>query len=269
MEQQILERAEDTASSPSDRRPKTKDRRPATLYSIVIPAYNERERITATLDRVLAYIAEQQWNAEVVVVNDGSRDNTAEIIRAYAAQHAVVRLVENPGNRGKGFSVRNGMLNARGDVLLFSDADLSSPIEEAAKLFDALDRGYDVAIGSRWLDPTLQTERQPFMRQLYGRLFNLFLRLILQLKNKDTQCGFKAFTRRAANEIFPRQQIERWAFDPELLFLAKKFGCRTVEVPVRWAHDTRSKISPVRDGIRMGLDVLRTRWYAMTGKYSR
>jgi dolichyl-phosphate beta-glucosyltransferase len=241
----------------------------ATMYSIVIPAYNERERITATLDRVLAYIAAQNWNAEVIVVNDGSRDNTAEIAGAYAASHRNVRLVENPGNRGKGYSVRNGMLNAQGDILLFSDADLSSPIEESAKLFTAIEAGADVAIGSRWLRSELQTERQPLLRQFYGRAFNLFLRLVLQLKEKDTQCGFKAFTRSSARQIFAHQQIERWGFDPELLYLAKKFGFRTVEIPVRWAHDERSKIHPLRDGIRMGLDVLRVRWNALRGCYRR
>lgn len=239
------------------------------MYSIVIPAYNERERITATLDRVLAYVAEQNWRAEVIVVNDGSKDNTAEIVRGYAARHETVRLVENPGNRGKGYSVRNGMLNAQGDVLLFTDADLSSPIEEAPKLFAAIDGGADVAIGSRWLRSELQTERQPLLRQIYGRLFNLLLRVVLQLKNKDTQCGFKAFTRRAAREIFPRQQVERWGFDPELLYLAKKLGFRTEEIPVRWAHDDRSKISPLRDGIRMGVDVLQVRWNAIRGRYRR
>src|SRR5438067_5602099 len=135
----------------------------AMSYSIVIPAYNESQRITPTLDRVLVYIAEQGWTAEVVVVNDGSRDNTAEIVRSYAAQHPIVRLVENPGNRGKGYSVRNGMLNAEGDILLFSDADLSSPIEEALKLFEAITQGADVAIGSRWLRSELQTERQPLL----------------------------------------------------------------------------------------------------------
>src|SRR5512146_156144 len=190
--------------------------------SIVIPAYNEGQRITATLDKVLAYIAQQHWQAEIVVVNDGSRDDTAALVRNYAGRHPAVRLVENPGNRGKGYSVRHGMIEARGDLLLFSDADLSSPIYEAPKLFAALNAGADVAIGSRWLQSHLQTERQPLYRQLFGRIFNLLLRLILGLRFKDTQCGFKAFTRRAAQEIFARQRIERWGFDPELLFLAKK-----------------------------------------------
>ncbi len=237
-------------------------------YSIVIPAYNEGLRITATLDKVLAYIALEHWAAEIVVVNDGSHDDTAVIVRRYAVQHPAVRLVENPGNRGKGYSVRHGMAEAAGDLLLFSDADLSSPIYEAPKLFAALADGADVAVGSRWLQRELQTERQPFYRQLFGRVFNLLLRIILGLRFKDTQCGFKAFTRRAAQEIFARQRIERWGFDPELLFLAKKLGFQVAEVPVEWAHDERSKINPLKDGVRMFLEMLTIRWNDLTGKYA-
>jgi len=176
-------------------------------------------------------------------------------------------LVENPGNHGKGYSVRNGMLHARGKVALFTDADLSSPITEADKLFAALSEGADVAIGSRWLQRELQTERQPLLRQMYGRLFNLGLRIVLGLGYKDTQCGFKAFNRRAIDTIFPRQQIERWGFDPELLFLAKKFRLKTTEVAVEWAHDHRSKINPLRDGLRMGSEVLKIRWNDWNGRY--
>jgi dolichyl-phosphate beta-glucosyltransferase len=236
-------------------------------YSIVIPAYNESERIVTTLDKVLAYIDQQRWDCEVLVVNDGSRDNTAEIITGYAQRHSAVRLIQNPGNRGKGYSVRNGMLHARGRIMLFSDADLSSPIYEAPKLFNTIEAGADVAIGSRWVNADLQTERQSIFRQLIGRTFNLLLRVILGLKFKDTQCGFKAFSRRATDQIFPRQQVERWGFDPELLFLARKFGLKTVEVPVEWAHDERSKINPVVDGMKMFLEVLKVRWNDVTGKY--
>jgi len=241
----------------------------APKYSIIIPAYNESQRITATLDKVLAHIAQEKWDAEVLVVNDGSRDDTADIIRRYAAAHSIVRLVENPGNRGKGYSVRNGMQQAKGEVLLFSDADLSSPIYEARKLFEALDSGADVAIGSRWLKRETQTERQPLYRQLFGRLFNLMLRVVLGLPFKDTQCGFKAFNRRSADAIFPRQRIERWGFDPELLFLAKKFGFKTVEVPVEWAHDERSKISPIRDGLKIFVEMLQIRWNEVSGRYRK
>ncbi len=236
-------------------------------YSIVIPAYNEGRRLGATLEKVLAYVASRKWAAEVIVVNDGSRDDTAAIARGFAEKNPALRLIENPGNRGKGYSVRNGMLNAQGEILLFSDADLSSPIEEAPKLFDAITGGADVAIGSRWLKRELQTERQPVYRQLFGRIFNLLLRVILGLKFKDTQCGFKAFSRRAARAIFPAQRIERWGFDPEILFLAQRNGFTTVEVPVEWAHDPGTRISPLRDGTRMFFEMLAIRWNAITGKY--
>lgn len=236
-------------------------------YSIVIPAYNESARITATLESIGAYARDQRWDLEVLVVNDGSRDNTVAVVESIARTHPFIRVIENPGNRGKGYSVRNGMLQARGDILLFSDADLSSPIEEAHKLFDAIAAGADLAIGSRWLRPELQTERQPLLRQIYGRLFNLLLRVVLGLKFRDTQCGFKAFRRDAAHAIFPLQRIERWGFDPEILYLARRLRYRSVEVPVRWAHSAGTRLHPIRDGIRMGWEVLRVRWYAWAGKY--
>jgi dolichyl-phosphate beta-glucosyltransferase len=236
-------------------------------YSIVIPAYNEGQRLRATLEKVLGYVRQQGWNAEVIVVDDGSRDNTAEIVREFAEKDSLVRLVENPGNRGKGYSVRHGMLKARGDVVVFSDADLSSPIEEMPKLLDALVQGADIAIGSRWLKVELQTQRQSLHRQVFGRIFNLLLRIILGLRFKDTQCGFKAFTRRAAQTILPLQHIERWGFDPEILFLARKFGFRVEEVPVLWGHSGGTRINPLVDGARMFQEMLRIRWYDLMGKY--
>ncbi len=238
-------------------------------YSIVIPAYNEGTRLGATLEKVLGYVRAQGWNAEVevIVVNDGSRDNTAELVRGFAARDPVLRLVENPGNRGKGYAVRNGMLNARGEVVVFSDADLSSPIEEMPKLLAALAAGADIAIGSRWLRAELQTQRQSALRQLFGRIFNVLNRIILGLRFKDTQCGFKAFTRRAAQTILPLQRIERWGFDPEILFLARKFGFRVEEVAVLWGHSGDTRIHPLLDGARMFQEMLRIRWYDLTGKY--
>jgi dolichyl-phosphate beta-glucosyltransferase len=236
-------------------------------YSIVIPAYNESARLPATLASVLAYVHAQGWDAEVIVVNDGSRDNTADIVREFAAKDSILRLVENPGNRGKGYSVRNGMLSARGRVVLFSDADLSSPIEEAPKLFQALEKGADIAIGSRWLRAETQTQRQPLYRQVFGRVFNLLLRLTLGLNYKDTQCGFKAFKQRAAQTVFPLQKIDRWGFDPEILFLARRFGFKVQEVSVAWGHSGGTRINPLTDGTRMFLEMLRIRWYALTGKY--
>ena len=250
-------------------RPATYDQRTATnpSYSIVIPAYNESARLGATLEKVLAFVHSQRWDAEVIVVNDGSRDDTAEIVRTFAAKDAALRLVENPGNRGKGYSVRNGMLNARGQIVIFSDADLSSPIEEAAKLVRTLEEGADVAIGSRWLRAETQTQRQPLYRQLFGRIFNLLLRLTLGLQFKDTQCGFKAFKQPAAQAIFPLQRIERWGFDPEILFLARKFGFKVQEVPVLWGHSGGTRIHPLTDGSRMFLEMLHVRWNDWTGKY--
>jgi len=239
----------------------------ATTYSIVIPAYNESARLGATLEKILAHMHAHGWEAEVLVVNDGSSDETAAIVQSFAEKHPSVRLIQNPGNRGKGSSVRNGMLHATGTIILFSDADLSSPIEEADKLFAAIVAGADVAMGSRWLRAELQTQRQPLYRQLYGRIFNLALRLILGLHYRDTQCGFKAFTSRAAHTVFPLQRIERWGFDPEILYLARKFGLKVEEVPVRWAHREGTRLNPLRDGIRMFGEMLKVRWYSFTGKY--
>jgi glycosyltransferase involved in cell wall biosynthesis len=237
-------------------------------YSIVIPAYNESARLRPTLDTLLRYVHDQKWDVEILVVNDGSSDDTAQVIREYGKVHPEILLLENPGNRGKGFSVRNGMLHARGNICLFTDADLSSPIEEAQKLLTAINAGADVAIGSRWLKAELQTERQPLYRQAFGRIFNMVLRVVLGMRFVDTQCGFKAFRRDAVQRIFPLQKIERWGFDPEILYLARRAGLKVAEVPVVWAHSEGTRLSPVKDGIRMFGEVLRIRWYALTGAYN-
>jgi len=239
---------------------------PLTL-NIILPAYNEADRIGASLDKITEYAQRHAWTVEVIVVNDGSTDRTADIVRQYAARYPWLRLIDNPGNRGKGFSVRNGMLHAHGDILLFSDADLSSPIGEADKLIAALEAGADVAIGSRWVRKELQVVRQPLRRRILGRLFNLALRLVLGLNYKDTQCGFKAFRRSAAELVFTQQQVETWGFDPELLYLAKKVGLRIVEVPVYWAHSEGTRLHPLRDGMRMFAQLFQIRWNSITGKY--
>jgi dolichyl-phosphate beta-glucosyltransferase len=236
-------------------------------HSIVVPAYNEAKRLEATLDLVLGYVAAQKWNAEVLVVNDGSKDATRDIVLRRAAHNPALRLVENPGNRGKGYSVRHGVMEARGEFILFTDADLASPIEEGEKLLAALAAGADMAIGSRWLDTSLQTRPQPLYRRVLGRVFNLALRLVLGMNYKDTQCGFKAFRRGAAAAVFPLQIIERWGFDPEILFLARRLGFRVDEVAVKWAHQENTKISPIRDGLRMFTELLTIRWYAVSGRY--
>jgi len=242
---------------------------PYPTYSIVIPAYNESARIPATLQSVVDCIRQRGWSAEVVVVNDGSSDSTAEVVRAFAAANPEVRLLENPGNRGKGYSVRSGMLQAHGEVVLFSDADLSAPIEEADGLFNAIAAGADIAIGSRWLETKRQTIRQPFYRQFFGRCFNGVTRFVMGLKFADTQCGFKAFTRAAAQTVFQLQTIERWGFDPEILFIALKRGYRIQEVAVSWAHDERTRMSYLKDGIKMLEEIAIVRWNALTGRYGK
>ena len=240
---------------------------PPPTYSIVLPAYNEGERIAATIEKIFAFAEQKGWQTELIVVNDGSSDDTVEVVRRCAATRPGVRLLQNPGNRGKGYSVRHGMLQAQGEILLFSDADLSSPIAEAEKLFAAVAGGADVAIGSRWMKTELQLRRQPLYRQLLGRVFNLALRMILGLRFQDTQCGFKAFTRRSAHMLFPLQKIERWGFDPELLYLAKRSHLRVEEVPVAWAHREGTRINPLRDGMHMFVEMLQIRWNGLRGDY--
>ena len=239
----------------------------ATIYSIIIPAYNESRRLGPTLEQITSFIAQERWLAEIIVVNDGSTDTTAELVREFSQRHSTVRLVNNPGNRGKGFAVRNGMLNAHGDILLFTDADLSAPISEAPKLLAAMQAGADVAIGSRWLDPSLQTHRQSLTRRFLGRGYNLLMRMILGLNFKDTQCGFKAFTKNAAKAIFPAQRIEGWGFDPELIFLAGRAGLKVTEVAVRWGHDRGTRIHPFSDGLQMFLEMVAIRWSDIRGDY--
>jgi glycosyltransferase involved in cell wall biosynthesis len=238
-------------------------------YSIVIPAFNEGARIPATLESVLECIRARGWQAEVLVVNDGSTDQTAAVVRALMPSAPELRLIENPGNRGKGFSVRNGMLEARGTIVLFTDADLSSPIEEAERLFAAIEAGAAIAIGSRWLESNRQTHRQPLYRQFFGRCFNAVTRVGLQLPFADTQCGFKAFTHQAVQAVFPLQTIERWGFDPEILLIALKRGLHIVEVPVSWAHDKRTRVSYLRDGLRMLQEIAQIRWNSLLGRYDR
>jgi len=238
-------------------------------YSIVIPAYNEAARISRALESVVGCIRQRGWFAEIVVVDDGSRDQTATIVTEFTAKAPEVRLLQNPGNRGKGYSVRHGILQSFGEVVMFTDADLSAPIEEAEGLFAAIRDGADIAIGSRWLERTRQTIRQPLYRQFFGRCFNAVTRFVMGLPYADTQCGFKAFTRAAAQTVFQLQTIERWGFDPEILFIALKRGYRIVEVPVSWAHDERTRISYLKDGIRMLQDIAIVRWNALMGRYDK
>jgi glycosyltransferase involved in cell wall biosynthesis len=238
-------------------------------YSIVIPAYNESQRIPATLVSVVEAVRSHGWSAEILVVDDGSRDKTVEVVRNFAEANPEVKLLQNGANRGKGYSVRNGLLQASGQIVMFTDADLSAPIEEAERLFAAIEQGADIAIGSRWLERDRQTHRQPLYRQFFGRCFNRFTRLVMGISFADTQCGFKAFTREAAQTIFHLQTIEGWGFDPEILFIALKRGFRIVEVPVSWAHDERTRISYLKDGFQMLREIAIVRRNAFLGRYNK
>ena len=235
--------------------------------SIVIPAFNESARIEATLERVMSCVADRGWDAEVLVVDDGSTDSTPAIVEDWMRRYPRLHLVQNPGNRGKGYSVRNGLLQAAGDVVMFTDADLSAPMEEAERLIAAIEGGADVAIGSRWLDRTRQTIHQPLYRRFFGRCFNWVTRTIMGLPFKDTQCGFKAFRREAAQVIFRLQTIERWGFDPEILFIARKLKYSVREVPVTWGHDERSRMSYLKDGMKMLEEMAMIRGNSIAGRY--
>jgi glycosyltransferase involved in cell wall biosynthesis len=236
--------------------------------SIIIPSYNEELRLPETLDRIATYLQRSQDATEVLVVDDGSKDRTAAVAESYRGKIPSLRVVSNGVNRGKGYSVRHGVQEARGRIALFTDADLSAPIEEAGKLIAALENN-DVAIGSRAVDRSLITVHESALREFAGIIFNKIVRVILWLPFVDTQCGFKAFRREKCRVIFEQQRIERFGFDPELLYLARHHGLRTVEIPVRWGHSAATKVSMLRDSIQMFIDVFAIRWNALTGRYPR
>jgi dolichyl-phosphate beta-glucosyltransferase len=236
--------------------------------SIVIPAFNEEQRLAPTLEKIARYIREKRPDSEVIVVDDGSSDKTVAIAESWKDGIPQLRVLSNGRNRGKGYSVRHGSLEARGQIVLFTDADLSSPIEEAEKLLAAL-QSHDVAIGSRAVDRSLiEVHESPF-REFAGIIFNRIVRVMLWLPFVDTQCGFKAFRRERCRIIFEQQTIERFGFDPELLYLARHHRLSTVEVPVRWAHSPATKVNMMRDSLQMFLDIFIIRWNGLRGRYQK
>jgi len=240
---------------------------PAHL-SVVIPARDEAERIGPTLQRVIAYLRGQAYTWEVVVVDDVSRDATAAAAEQFQAREPRLRLLRRSAEPGKGAAVRAGMLAARGQRVLFSDADLSTPIEEVEKLLAAVEReGYDIAIGSRGLPQSDLRVRQPWYREAMGRAFNLMVRAVALRGFRDTQCGFKLFRGEVLRDLFCRQTINGFAFDVEILFLAIKRGLRVKEVAVTWINSPRSTVDPVRDSLRMARDMLGLRLKSMLGLY--
>jgi glycosyltransferase involved in cell wall biosynthesis len=239
---------------------------PVPELSIIIPSFNEELRLPATLEKIARYIERERRSTEVIVVDDGSTDRTAEVAESFRGRFSQLRVLANGANRGKGYSVRHGSLEARGEMILFTDADLSAPIEEAGKLLAAL-KDHDVAIGSRAMDRRLIAVRESAFREFAGIIFNKIVRIVLWLPFVDTQCGFKAFRRERCRVIFEQQTIERFGFDPELLYLARHHGLSTVEVPVRWAHSPATKVSMMRDSVQMFLDVVIVRGNALRGRY--
>lgn len=231
----------------------------APFLSVVIPAYDEEARLPSTLERVQAYLGAQDYSWELLVVDDGSGDGTAEAAgRSFGTPGC--RLLENPRNRGKGASVRRGMLAARGDYRLFSDADLSTPIEELSRLLRAVEAGHDVAIGSRALRDSRVEVHQPFYRETMGKIFNLIVRVVALSGIRDTQCGFKLFSRAAARHVFERQGLDGWCFDVEVLALARQGGFSIAEVPVRWRNSPATRVMVLRDSLRMFRDLFLIRW---------
>jgi glycosyltransferase involved in cell wall biosynthesis len=247
------------------------------FLSIVVPAYNEQQRLPATLHAIFAFVAEQQFEVEVIVVDDGSTDATVALIEPLVARYRHLQVIRND-HRGKGYAVRTGALAARGRFILLCDADLAVPLEEWSKLQHYLVEGYEVVIGSR---EGVGARRlgEPWYRHAMGRIFNLLVRLVAVSGIQDTQCGFKAFGGRVAHDIFSRVQLYGpnakqirgaavTAFDVEVLFLARKRGYRIKEVPVLWRYGTETKVDPLRDSWRNLLDVLRVRWNAFRGRYN-
>lgn len=243
---------------------------PAPELSIVIPAFNEENRLGATLARIHDYFSGRSpalAGIEVIVVDDGSTDATARVAQDLSRSMLCLRVISNGRNRGKGYSVGQGILHARGRIALFTDADLSSPIEECERLFDAIQAGNDIAIGSRAIDRTLIAVHQSRFREITGIIFNRLVRMFTGLSIEDTQCGFKAFLLPACRIIFEQQRIEGFGFDPEILFLARRHGLRIAEVPVSWSHHPATKVHVYRDSIVMFLDLLRIRLNGVLGRY--
>jgi glycosyltransferase involved in cell wall biosynthesis len=236
--------------------------------SIAIPAYNEQKRLPQTLDSIQAYFSTHTFSSvEILVIDDGSKDGTAALVEEYSCRDQRIRLLSNPGNRGKGYSVRHGMLEAKGDWVLFSDADLSAPIADLDLLLEATSRPDAViAIGSRALDRSMVGIHQPVWRELSGRAFNLLMRLVTGLPFRDTQCGFKLYRRDAARAVFSRQTLDGFSFDVEDLVIAQRLGLRTVEVPVHWNNVEGTTVGTLQ-GIKSFVDLVRIRMKDLRGAY--
>ena len=224
------------------------------FLSIIIPAYNESERIEQSLESAVEYLTRKNYKFEIIVVDDGSSDNTVEIASRFADS---VTVLPQGKNIGKGAAVRRGMLNAKGDIRIFTDADFSTPIYEVEKIIEKITNGADICIGSRALDPSMIKEHQPFYREFMGKTFNKFVQIMFFKGINDTQCGFKGFTKDATEMVFPNAKINGFSFDVELLYLASKAGLNIEQVSVEWYNDARSKVNPIKDSLMMLVELYR------------
>ncbi len=238
------------------------------LISVIVPAYNAGDKLRDTCTKIVEYLINESMRYEIIIVDDGSSDDTAGILNELSSQDCSIRFLTNSGNMGKGYSVRRGVLESRGDYVFFTDADLSTPIHELQKLISCLGQGYDIAIASRALSDSNVIVHQHFCREHSGKLFNLIMRSVLFLDIKDTQCGFKCFKRAAALDVFGRQTINGFCFDAEVLYVAKKKGYKTKEVPVSWINSESSAVDLFGDGLRMFFDLIRIRINDWRGLYS-
>ncbi len=228
--------------------------------TVVIPAFNEEKRISTTLHQIDSYLASQAYSYEIIVVDDGSQDKTAPFVARLCNNMASIRLIKNGRNRGKGFSVKRGVMSARGEHILFSDADLSTPIEEVEKFISWFQDGYEVVIGSRGLPDSNILIHQPFHRESMGLVFNLLVQMLLIKGRKDTQCGFKGFQRQAAENIFRHSTINGFGFDVEVLYLADKLGYKIREVPITWRNSKNSSVRLISSSMGMLIDLLKIKF---------
>jgi dolichyl-phosphate beta-glucosyltransferase len=243
------------------------EQRENIYLSVVIPAYNEAERIRTTLKKIHNYLLTKNYRSEIIIVDDGSYDNTRDVVKEIAQENPNVRLLENGVNRGKGYSVKTGVSDSHGKIILFSDADLSTPIQEVSNLEYWLHNGYDIAIGSRALTGSEILVRQPRYRECMGKIFNRLVQLLAVSGIKDTQCGFKLFTQKAARWLFTKQTVYGFGFDVEILLIASKNGYRIKEVPVTWINSPDSRVHIVKDSLTMLRDLVRIRTRYLSGKY--